>query len=901
MPLANNRRLLFDGNDTAAPLPYRCVHHLFEVHAAATPDATAVLFGDEILTYGELNARSNQLAQALIGLGVVPDAPVAIALERSFEMIVALLAVLKAGGAYVPLAPEYPAERLAFMIEDSGARILITRHALRQRLPQTVEHTLCLDAESAVITQRPTTNPNCPVSPDHLAYVIYTSGSTGKPKGVLIQHHSVVRLVKNTNYVGITPSDVFLQLAPISFDAATFEIWGALLNGASLVVFPPHTPDVEELGAFLRRHGITTLWLTAALFHLMVDQQIKSLSGVRQILAGGDVLSASHVRKLLPSLSQGHVLINGYGPTENTTFTCCHRMDATTVINHHVPIGKPINNTQVFILDQHIHPVPVGSPGELYIGGAGLARGYLNRPELTAEKFIANPFSDEPGVRLYKTGDLARYRPDGAIEFLGRIDHQVKIRGFRIEPGEIETALTAHPGVREAVVIAQSEEGGDKRLVAYVVPTAVPWPTSGELRSFLRASLPDYMTPSAFVFLDALPHTPNGKVDRKALPQPDTSAGREDPTGDSHANPGNLLELHLLRLWRKAIGHSDFGVHANFFSMGGHSLTAASLAVEIEQLIGHPVPIASFFQAQTVASFAELLRSRHDEPPWSSLVPLQPHGDRLPLFVVHGWGGDLFAYVHLAQTLAPERPVYGLQAVGLDGKTPRHSSIDAMAAHYSAQIRSLQPSGPYHLIGYSLGGWIAYAVADHILRQGGTIGLLAALDTHATANVHKWLIFDEWLQWGYKLMGRIPFHVGKLLRSPESGRIAHLKRCFDSQRVYLRRILRKPRTAPNPGAITNTTDTFLVAAEDRLSGTDYFCAVHENYRPPRINQSVHLFTTTNTKISTLLFWYYYARRGVHIHRLFQDHDDFWKPHNAQPLASVLRRLLDEVETESMRP
>ncbi|MDP2652369.1 MAG: amino acid adenylation domain-containing protein, partial [bacterium] len=516
---AERRQIVVEWNDTGRDYPKdKCIHELFEAQVERTPDAVAVVFEDRQLTYRELNARANQWAHYLKKRGVGPEVLVGVCAERSVEMVVALLAIVKGGGAYVPLDPQYPKERLKFMLEDTRASIIVTQRRLRDRLPSHEATVVYLDDEAAWATE-PDENPVAAIRPENLLYVMYTSGSTGIPKGVSVVHRGVVRLVKNTDYAELTSDEVFLQFAPISFDASTFEIWGALLNGAKLIVFPPHTPSLEELGRFIESYRVTTLWLTAALFHQMVEGHLSRFKGVRQLLAGGDVLSVRHVEKCLHELRNCR-LINGYGPTENTTFTCCYPMTDPKQLGHSVSIGRPIANTQVYVLDVRGNPAPVGVPGELYIGGDGLARGYLNQPELTREKFVPNPFSDEPGARLYRTGDLVRYRSDGTIEFLGRLDHQVKIRGFRVELGEIEAVLAQHPTVRETVVIIREDVMGEKRLVAYVVPSQEPAPSTSELRGFLQQKLPDYMMPSRFVFLECLPLTANGKVDRRALPVP---------------------------------------------------------------------------------------------------------------------------------------------------------------------------------------------------------------------------------------------------------------------------------------------------------------------------------------------------------------------------------------------
>jgi len=454
------------------------IPEIFEEQARLTPSAVAVVFGNAQVSYDELNRRSNRLARRLQKLGVGRDVPVGVCLERSVEMVTALLGILKAGGAYVPVDPAYPAERLSFLIDDAGAPVILTQTRLKNCRFDPAE-VLCLDAEE--FANEEDTDLACPVRADDLAYLTYTSGSTGTPKGVAVPHRAVVRLVKGTAYASLSTSEIFLQLAPLSFDASTFEIWGPLLNGGKLVVMPPAQPSLEDIGRAIRQHGVTTLWLTSGLFNAMVDERLPDLRSLRQLLAGGDVLSVPHVRKALRALTTTR-LINGYGPTESTTFACCHTIAPGTASDRPIPIGKPIANTTAYILDAKLQPVPIGVAGELFIGGDGLARGYWRRPELTAEKFISDPFNTEPDARLYQTGDLARWHDDGTIEFLGRADSQVKVRGFRIELGEIENALKQQTDVLDAAVISREDAPGDKRLVAYVVrkpgATVELWPSS---------------------------------------------------------------------------------------------------------------------------------------------------------------------------------------------------------------------------------------------------------------------------------------------------------------------------------------------------------------------------------------------------------------------------------------
>ncbi|MBP1689123.1 MAG: amino acid adenylation enzyme/thioester reductase family protein [Deltaproteobacteria bacterium] len=460
LPGEERERLVMDWNGTAREYPREAgIHELFEEQVRCTPEAVAVEYGQSQLSYRELNERANRLAGYLRRHGVGPEVMVGLCIERSVEMVVGVLGILKAGGAYVPLDPEYPAARLSFMLEDTAAPVLLVQEKLRERLPAYKGRVISLDGDWGEIEKERADDLKVAAGGRNLAYVIYTSGSTGRPKGTCIEHRSVVRLVKNTNYIELGPKEVVMQFAPISFDASTLELWGSLLNGAKLAVCPAGLLSLEELGQFIRERGVTTLWLTAALFNQMVDTQLDNLRGVRQLLAGGEALSVAHVRRMLGVIGSGR-LINGYGPTENTTFTCCYVMTADTRIENTVPIGRPIANTRVYVLDRHMQPVPMGVPGELYVGGDGLAREYLHQPQLTAEKFVADPFDPTGQGRLYRTGDLVRYLPEGNLEFLGRIDQQVKIRGFRIEPGEIEAVLNRQPQVREAVVVAREDAAG---------------------------------------------------------------------------------------------------------------------------------------------------------------------------------------------------------------------------------------------------------------------------------------------------------------------------------------------------------------------------------------------------------------------------------------------------------
>jgi len=611
---AERNQLLVEWNDTAIEYPKdKCIHQLFEEQVEKTPDAIAVVFEQEQLTYQQLNAKANQLAHYLQSLGVKPETLVGICIERSVEMVIGLLGILKAGGAYLPLDPSYPAERLSYMFKDASVSVLLTKKSLVVSLPEHQAQVFCLDRDWEIIDSLSQQNLDSGVKAENFAYVMYTSGSTGQPKGVSIIHQGVVRLVKQTNYVELTSSQVFLQLAPFSFDASTFETWGCLLNGSRLVVMSPGTPSLETIGKIIEKNQVTTLWLTAALFQLMVDEQQERLKSVTQLLAGGDVLPLSHVEKVMAYLPDCQ-LINGYGPTENTTFTCCYQVQQKSEQQISVPIGRPISNTQVYILDANLQPVPIGIPGELHIGGDGLARDYLNRPELTKEKFIPNPFDNNS--KLYKTGDLARYLPDGNIEFIGRIDNQVKLRGFRIELGEIESALSTHPQVRQTVVICREDIPGNKQLVAYLL-TSEPELNSTELRPYLQSKLPEYMVPSAFVLLDNLPLTPNGKIDRKALPAPDINLTRSH----EYVPPQTETEKHIATVLQEVLQLEKVSIYDNFFELGANSLMLVKIHSNLQEILSIELPLVDMFTYPNIKALSQHLSKKIETPEFSPEVP----------------------------------------------------------------------------------------------------------------------------------------------------------------------------------------------------------------------------------------------------------------------------------------
>ncbi|HET6232766.1 MAG TPA: amino acid adenylation domain-containing protein, partial [Longimicrobiaceae bacterium] len=573
------------------------VHALFAEQAEATPDAVAVGSGDARMTYAELDARSNRLARHLRARGVGAETRVGLSMERGPELVVALVAILKAGGAYVPLDPAYPAERLAFMLRDAGVSLVLATRDLAAQLPLDGIETVLADEEAGEIAARSSAAPEEVCGPDSLAYVVYTSGSTGTPKGVGVPHRAVVRLVRGADFCAMGADEVFLQMAPVAFDASTLEVWAPLLNGGRLAPFPAGTPTPDALADFIEREDVTTLWLTAGLFHQVTDARPGCFARVRQLLAGGDVLSVPHVRRVMemhPHLR----LVNGYGPTENTTFTCCRTIRPEDAARPGIPLGRAIRGTRAYVLDPALQPVADGLPGELYAGGEGVARGYVGRPALTAERFVPDPFSAAPGARMYRTGDRVRRLADGAIEFMGRLDGQVKIRGFRIETGEIEAVLAAHPSIESAAVTVREDAPGDKRLVAYF--TSPEAPSAADLRAHLKARLPEYMVPPAFVHLPSLPLNANGKVDRRALPAPSSDA----TAAGEYVAPRNSTESVLAGIWAEVLRLERVGAEDDFFALGGHSLRATQVTSRAEEAFRVPVPVAALFETPTVAGLA---------------------------------------------------------------------------------------------------------------------------------------------------------------------------------------------------------------------------------------------------------------------------------------------------------
>ena len=775
---AERHQLVVERNDSAVKYtPGKCIHELVEAQVRRTPEAVAVVCENQSLTYGELNQRANKLAHDLRKRGVGPETLVAMCMERSLEMIVGILGVLKAGAAYLPLDLSYPPERLAFMIEDANPPVVLTQENLEARLPKHGAQIMCLDRDWSAIEQESGENLEGGAGPDNLAYVIYTSGSTGKPKGCLITHFNVVRLFQATwNWYKFDEHDVWTMFHSYAFDFSVWEIWGALFYGGRVVIVPylvSRSP--EAFYQLLHDEGVTVLNQTPSAFRQLIRAEdsvgVQDLA-LRYVIFGGEALEMLSLKPWYERHGdQSPLLVNMYGITETTVHVTYRPLSLGDTTRGSV-IGRSIPDLQLYVLDQHRQPVPIGVAGEMYVGGAGVARGYLSRPELTSERFIPDPFSSHAGACLYKTGDLARFLPDGDVEYLGRIDHQVKIRGFRIELGEIESVLASHPAVHHSLVMAREDTQGDKRLVAYIVPKASQQPSVADLRLYVRQSLPEYMVPSVFSVLAALPLTPTGKIDRGALPPPLP----EHRDQSVIIAPHNERETLLLSIFREILNVESVSVTDDFFDSGGHSLMAARLVSRISAATGRQIPLAALFRAATVESLAQLIEQQSEVGSDPVVMKIQDgESRRLPFFAIVPPGEESLGYAMLARHMGPQQRVYKVQghAPITGGKRPySEEEMRALTNEYIAAMRTVQPRGPYCLGGLCDGTHIAEQIVLKLESQGEVVGLFAIFDT--------WVLQHSQNRWLWKI-----FYYGQRLREMKklslSERLASYKRAAENK------------------------------------------------------------------------------------------------------------------------
>lgn len=902
------QQMLIEWNHTQADFAEQlCIHQLFEAQVEQTPNAVAVVCGEEQLTYHQLNIRANQLAHHLQQLGVKPGVLVAVYLERSIEMIPAVLGILKAGGAYVPLEPSFPKARIQLLLSSLQINCLVTQTGLLPSIHElelsALQHLICLDKSAHTqsvwevghqqVWNRPNldllSTENLPASAnsDDIAYVIFTSGSTGTPKGVVVRHQPVINLIEWVNKTfNVNSDDRVLFITSLCFDLSVYDIFGLLAAGGSIRVVTSH--DVRDPEALLHIlcHEPITFWDSAppalqqlASFFPKV-QENNCHPQLRLVFMSGDWIPVT-LPDLLKATFPGVEVISLGGATEATVWSNYYPIGKVEAHWKSIPYGKPIQNAQYYILDDYLNPCPIGVTGELYIGGECLASGYLNQPELTSQKFIPNPFGNS---KLYKTGDLARYFSDGNIEFLGRIDHQVKIRGFRIELGEIESVLTQHQSVQESVVIAREDEPGNKRLVAYVVTNGETAPSMKELRRFLQEKLPEYMIPSAFVAIAKIPLTPNGKVDRRALPIPNQRPELEK----AFVAPSQAVEIELAQIWSEVLNIQLIGIKDNFFDLGGNSILAVKLFTQIEKKFGQKLPLATLLQSPTIEQLASILSQPNISASWSSLVTIQLGSSaKRPLFLIHALGGNVIGYQTLVRHLGTEQPVYGLQAQGLDGKQAPHTKVEDMASHYIQEIRTVQPHGPYLLGGFSSGGIIAFEMARQLDAQGDRVALLAMFDTYNPSlyirNPSFWRTIYVYLltllqlrsadRWNY-FLAKVDWFASLLTGKPSSK--------FDLW---------------NEHSFTEDANPYNMALIETFKQ-----ATMGDYIPQPYSGQVTLFTTKEIlrwcQFKSCRGWHGMAQKGVEIHEVPGTHLGMLGEPNVQILAEKLIVCLDHAQANN---
>ena len=914
LPLLTNaerHQLLVTWNDTHRDVVTdHCVHHLVEAEAEGRPDAVAVVCQDEALTYRELNARANQVARYLSKRGVGPEVRVGLCLPRSVDMVVALLGILKAGGAYVPLDPSYPKQRLAFMIEDARLPVVVTDGHLASRLPAHRAQQVLLDTSRETIAQESAENPVGKATAENAVYVLYTSGSTGVPKGVVMEHRALCNLISwQIENSGPTVGTRTLQFAPQSFDVAFQEIFSTWCAGGTLVLVSEEVRrDPNALLQFLAAERVERAFLPFVALKQLADavEETKLVPiRLREIVTAGEQLHVTpSIARLIERLEDGR-LCNQYGPTEThvvTAFTITGPAPGGAAFP---PIGRPIANCRVYVLDRHMQPVPVGVVGELHVGGIALARGYLHRPELTAAKFIPDPFDAAPGARLYKTGDLARLLPDGNIEFLGRLDDQVKLRGFRIEPGEIEAVLGEHPRVRQSTVVLREDVHEDKRLTAYVVARDEPTSLVDELRLFLKARLPAYMIPSAFAVLESLPLTPSGKVDRRSLPLP-ARIGRDG--GQAFVAPRTTIEVVLAELWRQLLGVEQVGVDDNFFDLGGHSLLVTRLVAQIEQRLQVDLPVRVLFESPTLAEFAARIHAdghpRVQREPiggQSYWVRLQAGQGRPLLFCFPHFGGfrmDLVRFVKLARLVGSAYSFYGLQAEGTDDSAHCHKRLEDMVTEYVVAMKTVQPHGPYFLLGECFSGRVAYATAQRLRGQGEQVAFLGLLEVR---NPHQPLARYLWnrltARMRYRLDGVVELGIRTWLRSRMAVHRGASQRLARDLRLLLSAVRRD---------LSTTGESDARAAMRRQSQQHaraqkaYWLAVDRYRRRPYAGRITVFVNEEWYRADPTLGWtQQLATGGIEVHKIPGNHDTYITDH-IDVLGSALRQCLEAAASETQR-
>jgi amino acid adenylation domain-containing protein len=879
--------ILSEWNQTAVEYPRnKCTHHIFEEQVARTPDAVAVTDDHSRLTYAELNARANRLARYLVRHGAREDTFVAVYLDRNIDLIISLLAVAKTGSTYLPLDPIFPKERIRLIIEDAGPVLLITQSALTGDLPSTNAEVILVDDRSKYLTE---SEENLSFgNSGKAAFILYTSGSTGKPKGVMVKHHSTVNAVAAiTKLMDVSSEDILLSATTFTFDVAEMEMYLPLFNGARLVVASQETvQDIDRLKARIKDSGATLFLATPVTFKMLILSSWEGKSDLR-VLSGGEGLPKEIAKEML---ARCRGMWNGYAPTETTIYSLIKKITPDDLTGDgYVSLGRPIDNNILEILSPGLVPVPVGIPGELYIGGEGVSLGYLNLPELTRERFIPDPLGNDPSLMFYKTGDLVRYTPEGNVIFLNRVDFQVKIRGFRIELGEIESVLLKHEGIKEAVVVVKEDPSREKMLAAYLVMQPGNELNPHALRTFLKEKLPDYMVPSAFVTLDQFPLTSTLKVDRKALPEPESAAAS---LSRNFVEPSTPTEKKLARIWESLLKTKKIGIHDDFFDIGGHSLIAVTMVVKIEQELGMRIPIATLFDRSTISGIAELIDQGPDNLTWRSLVPIRPAGSKKPLFLIHGMGLNVLLYTSLIKHLDPDQPVYGLQAKGLNGSDAPLESMEDIASYYISEIMTVDPDGPYAMAGFSLGGRIAYEMARQLFEMGKKVSFLGLFDATADESFASYPFFEKNRRRIRYAISYTIWNVSNFLRDKNESKLTIMLRRW-------RGLERRMR-----GLDFKIDDRELVSFGRIDELPKYLRKVHRankkadrNYIIKNYPGKVHLFKAQKQTFylsdPIQYGWDKVAKGGVVVHVIPGEHSNTFAPPNDQYFANVLQSCLNE--------
>jgi len=869
-------------NNTQAHYPKdKALHHLIAERAAQIPDSVAVVFENRSLTFKQVNEAANKLAAHLLTFNIKTGDIIGLSIDRSPEMVIALLAILKTGAAYVPLDPEYPKDRVEFMMDDSSAKILLTSKKFKGHFVSSAQEVLIEDAIDK-FDNYSTADPETVITGDDLAYVLFTSGSTGKPKGVQIKHHNLVNfLLSMQKEPGLKASDNLLAVTTISFDIAGLEMFLPLLTGAKLIITDAITAkDGRALIDLVADHQITVMQATPYTWRVMLEAGWETKFPLR-ILCGGEALPKDLINKLIARCSE---LWNMYGPTETTVWSTVKHITN----DEDISIGKPIDNTQVYILDEKLNNFTDGTIGEIYIGGDGVAKGYLNRPELTNERFVDDVFSGIPESKMYRTGDLGKIREDGEIVCLGRIDHQVKVRGYRIELEEIEQNLLKQDNVKQAVVIAREDTPGNPRLVGYMIINEQK--NDNDLRAQfdtwqrgLLDVLPEYMVPDDFVIMETIPITPNGKIDRKALPKPNYSNIQR--TGEIVA-PRTSNEKLVADIWTELMGLETISIFDNFFELGGRSLVAVKIMARLEQETGKRLPLATLFEHSTVERLAARLELDATSITWESLVLIKPNGTKMPLYIVHGAGLNVLLFNALAMNMDPEQPVYGLQAKGLNGIDEPLDVMEEIAANYIAEIVAKNPDGPYALAGYSLGGIIAYEMAKQLMAAGKEVKMLAMFDTYADLSTVNDPLLKKVFNKATLVLKQIGYSLVLLAEDP--------KRTIEYKSLIIKRKFIKLFWKIAPAKDEKKEGFFAYDNEiDEASEKAL-----RNYILTPLPIAIELFRAKKRTFYmadfNFLGWRPFAQKGVHVHEIPGEHNTIFAPPNDKEFAVVLQNCLDQV-------